>query len=137
DGDDAATFSEILVRVSEHASQPFFDEAARHLLADVVKALIRLKPGRWALRNIVYCMRSMERIKALISGTEEGRDHVTLYFSKLKTAQDVMATIATKIGRFDSVAKAWDKAALEGRSVSIEEWIRGNFVIVLGSSNRG
>jgi type IV secretory pathway TraG/TraD family ATPase VirD4 len=137
DEDDADTLAEILVPINERASQPFFDDAARQILAAVVKALIRLKPGRWDLRDIVYCMRSMDRIKALLSGREEGRDLVKQYFSKLKTAQDVMSTIGTKVGRFNSVAKAWDKAAREGRSVSIEEWVRGNFIIVLGSSNKG
>src|SRR5262249_41503032 len=101
DEDDANTLAEILVPVNERASQPYFDDAARHILAAVVKALIRLKPGRWELRDIAYCLRSMDRIKALLSGTEEGRDLVALYFSKLKTAQDVMSTIGTKVGRYN------------------------------------
>jgi hypothetical protein len=134
--DDANTLAEILVPVNDRASQPFFDDAARLILAAVVLALIRLKPGRWTLRDVVYCMRSMDRIKAILSLSEEGRELVVQYFSKVKTAQDVMSTIATKVGRFQSVAKAWDRATREGRTVSIDEWMKGNFIIVLGSSNR-
>jgi hypothetical protein len=136
DEDDAKTLAEIFVEKNERASQPFFDDAARELCQAVVEALIRKKPGQWGLRDIVYAMRSDKRIKALVRDTEEGRDLIRLYFSKEKTAQDVMSTVATKIGRFKTVAKAWDRAEREGRTVSIDEWMRGNFVILMGSSHK-
>jgi type IV secretory pathway TraG/TraD family ATPase VirD4 len=134
DEDDAATLAEIFVERNEHASRPFFDDAARELLKEVVEALIRKK--RLTLRNIVYTMRSEKRIRALIGTTEEGRDVIAQYLSKERTVQDVMSTIGTKIGRFKTVAKAWDHAEREGRTVSIDEWMRGHFIIILGSSNK-
>src|SRR5207302_2665154 len=100
DEDDAATRDEIFAPLDDHASRPFFDDAARALLQAVVEALIRTKPGRWTLRDIVYCMRSMKRIEALVGTTQEGKELIELYFSKEKTAQHVMSTIATKVGRF-------------------------------------
>jgi hypothetical protein len=136
DEDDSATLAEIFVPKNERASQPFFDNAARELLQAVVETLIRRKPGRWTLRDIVYCMRSMKRIKALIGTTDEGRDLIEQFLSKEKTAQDVMSTIGTVIGRFKTVAKSWHRAKKEGRTVSIDEWMHGNFIIMLGSSEK-
>jgi type IV secretory pathway TraG/TraD family ATPase VirD4 len=136
DEDDAGTLAEIFVLTNERASQPFFDDAARALLRGVVEAHIRTMPKRWTLRHIVYCMRSMERIKALLKTTDEGKDLIQQYLSKEKLAQDIMATVATKIGRFKTVAKSWHRAEKAGRTVSIEEWMRGNFIILLGSSNK-
>jgi hypothetical protein len=136
DEDDARAWGEIAVPRNDHATQPYFDNAARELLIAVVCHLQRKMPLRWSLRHVVHVMLSARRIKALLSTTREGRETLELYFKKEKTLDDVMSTVATHLGPYKSVAKAWASAEREGRAFSIEEWLGGNDVVLLGSSNK-
>src|SRR5262249_50084325 len=70
----------------------FFTEAARNLMGAVMVAFAETRPGRWSLNDVVYALRRKERLIAVLELTEEGRDFKELYFSKEKTALDVMAT---------------------------------------------
>src|SRR5262245_4147632 len=73
DGESAEALAEILVPPDKEAKDKYFDDAARALLEGVVLALIKARPLRWTLRDVVYCMGSQERIKELLARTEAGK----------------------------------------------------------------
>ena len=133
---DAEALAENLVRIDEHATQKFFDEAVRSLLEEVIATFIETAPGAWMFRDVIFTMRKRERLTRVLEQTTEGRELLELCFANEETAQNVMATVNNRTKPYRSIAACWQWAADEGRTVSLTEWLRQESVLVLGNSHK-
>ena len=115
----------------ENSSNRFFSDAARDLLTGVTIALIQRASGTWTLRDIVFAMRRRERMEELLRSSYQGDDLIDAYFREEKTLHNIISTLRSRLAPFEPIAAMWDRA--KGR-VSLEEWTRGEFVLVLSSN---
>lgn len=124
----------ILLPTPQNSNQQesFFTEAARNLMGAVMTAFADTRPGNWSFNDVVYALRRKECLTAVLDLTPEGRDFKELYFSKEKTALDVMATIANATNDLLEVAGAWENAR---EKISLMDWVRGEYMLVLGTSH--
>ncbi|MFO0842345.1 MAG: type IV secretion system DNA-binding domain-containing protein [Gemmataceae bacterium] len=128
----AGAVVEVLFPPNERASQPFFDDAARALAKAVIVSFIECNPGAWTFRDVVFTLRSKERIRRVLERTPEGREVLALYFANEKVLLDVMSTVANKTDPYVAIAAAFDSA---GEKVSLRDWAEGSYVLVLGNSH--
>ena len=125
----AQQIATILISENKNSSQPFFSDAARHLLTGVLISLINSCPGKWTFRDVLLAMKSKTRLIQVISRTPETRDLLE-YFHNEITAQNIMSTIQTKLQRYEFIAAAWEKAQTH---ISLKEWVIGEGILVLGN----
>ena len=125
--DQAAT---VLIPHEKASSSPFFTDAARALMTGVMTVFIRKCSEKWTLRDVIVTLKSATRIKSVLGECDETRDLIEQYFTNERTANDVMATLATKIQRYQYVAAAWEKAE---NSISLKDWIQSESILVLGN----
>lgn len=115
----------------EAGNNRFFSDAARDLVTATMLSFIDRSPGRWRLADIVFGMRSKDRLAHLLSGTPHGRDLVDLYFEEERTLRNILATVRSRLAPYEPIAAMWTKA---DRSVSLNDWVNGEFVLVLASN---
>ena len=120
----------ILIPEAKNLSQPFFSDAARHLLSGVLISLIRNKPGKWTFRDVVLIMAEQERLKSALEVCPATSSISKQYLHDGQTAKNVMSTVATKMQKYHFVAAAWERAE---RSISLREWLSSESILVLGN----
>ncbi len=120
----------ILIPENESASQPFFSNAARQLVAGVLQSFILLRPGQWDFRDLINAMKSRERLSELLSKTPYTKDLPQQFLSNQMTAGNILSEIATHMGPYEHIAAAWSKAA---EKISLSEWVNSNSILVLGN----
>jgi len=126
----AQQIATILVPENQRASQPFFADATRHLLAGVLISFMRNAKSAWTLRDVVLAMKSASRLDIVLAACPETKDLIEQYFSDETTKRNVMSTVATKMQRYEFIAAAWDKAR---RAISLREWLASEYILVLGN----
>jgi len=126
----AQQIASILIPENKNASQPFFADAARHLLSGVLISFIKNAPENWRLRDVLIALKSQERLKKVLLATPETSDLVEQYFSDATTARNVMSTVATKMQRYEFIAAAWSKAK---KSISLRDWLKSESILILGN----
>jgi type IV secretory pathway TraG/TraD family ATPase VirD4 len=114
----------------EHESQPFFSDAARHLLYGVMISYIR-SGVEWTFADLLRGLSSPERLKAILQRNAVTRSLIARYFYDHRLLSNIMSTIATKMLPFEPIAAAWEHAS---ERMSIEEWFSGDFILILGNS---
>src|SRR5512135_1664324 len=132
---DAQTLAENLVPINEHANQKFFDQTVRCLYQEVVVTFQKICPGAWTFRDVIFALRSRERLDEVLNQTVEGRERLELVFANEETAQNIITTLNVHTDPYYSVASYWDWAREEGRSLSLTDWLKQEFVLVLGNSD--
>jgi hypothetical protein len=118
---------------SIHESQPFFTDAARHLSYGVMQSFI-LTGKPWSLGTFLRAMQSDKRIRRILRKHPETQAIEKQYFGDPRLAANIMSTIATKLLPLAPIAASWDSAA---KKFSLEEWCRGNWILVLGNYETG
>jgi type IV secretory pathway TraG/TraD family ATPase VirD4 len=126
----AQQIATILIPENKNASQPFFADAARHLLSGVLISFIKRAPEQWKFRDVLIALKSKERLKKVLLATPETSDLVEQYFSDDTTTRNVMSTVATKMQRYEFIAAAWERAE---EAISLRDWLTGEFILVLGN----
>ena len=126
----AQQIASILIPEHKNASQPFFSDAARHLLSGVLISFIRTAPGKWTFRDVLLTLKSVSRLKRVLSACDETRDLVEQYLREGNTANNVMSTVATRLQRYDFIAAAWHRAE---KSISLREWLTSESILILGN----
>jgi type IV secretory pathway TraG/TraD family ATPase VirD4 len=132
DEDTASAVAEILIPKNERASQPYFDDAARELVAATMTSFIDCNPDNWTFRDVIYTVRNMRRLRQVLGRTVEGQEAIEAYLSKDSTALDVMSTVANKTKYYKAVAAAWSHAK---EKISLRDWVEGDYALVLGNSH--
>ena len=109
----------------------FFVLGPRDVLTEVVMGLIRFKPRTWTLKDLVLATRSRRAIERLLSMTASGRDIFESYFGDDRTGMNVLVAIRSRLAELEPVAALWSRSRT---SVSLEDWARGSFVLVMASN---
>jgi hypothetical protein len=125
----AQQVASILIPENRHESQPFFSDAARHLLTGVLITFIKSAPEKWTLRDVVLAMRNKDRLKQVLSTLPDTSDLLE-YFTNDNTAQNILSTLQSRMQRYEFIAAAWDKAS---KKISLRDWIDGEFILILGN----
>jgi len=111
--------------------QPFFPEAARSLIGGTMEALLQLAPGKWTLRDVVVVLRERERLIKVLSLVKSTRHLPDKFIRGNETTDSIVGGIENIVRRLSFVAAAWEHAP---RSVSVDEWIRGESIFLLSSN---
>jgi hypothetical protein len=125
----ALQIATILIPVVDGDKQPFFSDAARHLLFGVLIALMQRAPKNFTFRDVVLAVQSEKALRELLSSTEVTRNLVERYL-EAREFSSILSTIATKMAPFEIIAAAWSRAK---ESVSLRDWLSGSYILVLGS----
>ena len=121
----------------EKTHAPFFENAANDLLQGVMLSFAQRFGTEWTLRDVLLAFRQRSWLQAILAwAPEHNAARRSLYFKNARTANDVLATIRTKVAPFEVIAAYWDEAYREGRRVSLQQWAREGAVLVLGHSHR-
>lgn len=129
---DVLQVASTLVPVAKNDANPFFTNAARHLLYGTLLSLVQLAPKRWTFRQALLLLRDPERLQDLLSKTESTR-HLLNYFAHAATAQNIFSTVLTYMSPFEIIAACWDRA---GESLSLSKWLTTESILVLGNDER-
>lgn len=132
----AQEIATILIPPNPNASQPFFANAARHLLRAVITVFIK-KKVQWALRDVVFAMMNPIRLKGVLESCDETKDLAGLYFSHEETSKNIMSEIATGLGPYEVVAALWHYHINEGRAISLRDWLEDEpkRILLLGNDH--
>ncbi len=125
----AQQIATILIPEEKNAAQRFFSDAARHLLAGVMRRFIKTAPGRWTLADVVYAMLDQKRIEQILSSDPETASLLT-YLQDARTGNSVLSTVLTKMQPYEFIAAAWSHAVMK---VSLRDWVKGDYILILGN----
>lgn len=114
----------------EHESQPFFSDAARHLVYGVILSFL-LSGHEWTFADLLRGVSNPLRLKRILKAHPETRDIVSRYFYDRRLLSNIMSTLATKMLPFEPIAGAWESAH---ERISLEDWTRSEEILVLGNS---
>lgn len=123
----------ILVPPDPHASQPFFADAARDLVAAAMLALQHQAPGQWTFRDLLLACDSPRLLRALLVKTAAGRNVEQLYFGNRKTGSDIVATLRTKTQVYRPLAAGWDSAE---ERYAVSRWVEDRKVLHLANDDQ-
>lgn len=132
---DAQEFASIFIPRNERESSPYFNDAARSLVAGVVKRFIATtEPGRrWTLRDLVLACETTAGMKAVLDfdGTRYLWEH--FHPDNSKNYAGVKSTLDNTMSLYRPIAALADAAKEE--PVSLREWLKcQDSVLLLGNS---
>lgn len=122
----------VLIPEDRESKNPYFAMAAQQLLAGVLTFLTRAAPGRWNLRDVILIMERRELLRQALERYPETAALVEEYFHPEETFANVRSTVANWMRRYRPVAACWHHAA---DKVSLEDWIKGEYVLLLGQDD--
>ena len=132
----ADEFAAIFIRNDDsHGTASHFRDAARLVLGGIMKVYMATCPGRWLFRDVIIAaLYERDALIELLNRIPETRWMVKEYFDDRDSGRDVIQTLKTQMGRFQSVAAAWANVPKE-RLVSLDEWLNGKeeYIILLGN----
>ena len=110
-------------------ANPFFSNAARHLLHGVLTALIASAPEIWTLRHVILILRDASLLERVLSATAFTR-HLLQYFENEATFQNILSTVLTRLAPYEIIAAMWDRATVR---LSLRQWLNSESILVLGN----
>lgn len=127
------------------SSEPFWTDSARSILKSIIKRFV-LDRQPWELRDLLAAMRSIDRMRALLSS-----DPATLHILEkcLSTTAEVTSkgvdmTLYAAIERFEPLAAYWHRTLKKEptRKMSLREWLgltgtKNAPILVLGIGDPG
>jgi hypothetical protein len=131
----ALQLATILIPPEKNTSQPFFADAARHLLSGVITALMVKAGEGWTFKDVIWTMLHQDVLVEVLAEAEETKKLVKLYFSHEGTAQNIMSTVATKLNPFTIIAALWQEPYKQERAISLVDWLKGESILVLGNDH--
>ncbi len=128
----------------------FFTNAVRELLTGVLLVFINCaNEGAWTFRDVILAMLYPQYLARLLAmnQTREGEEfyiptrlresYLPAAFGNSgadpRTASNIRSTISTRLSVYEPIAAAWDKAQKQGRTFSLNGWMRSNDILVLGN----
>lgn len=125
-----ATEMAITLIPKEQESQPFFSDAARHLLGGVLTSFM-WRELDFSFGDVLRALMSARLLKRVLWACPHTKYLIGWYFYDKKLLGSVLSTIATKVAAYMPIAACWDTATSK---FSIEDWIRNEYTLVLGCS---
>lgn len=119
----------LLIPKAAQDANPFFSNAARHLLHGVLMALISQAPNRWTLRHVILILRDESLLRWVLTNSEVTR-HLLQYFAQPVTFQNILSTVITRMAPYEIIAATWDRAETK---LGLRDWLRGESILVLGN----
>jgi hypothetical protein len=117
----------------ERASNPYFADAARDIVEQVIRTFIQLAPGRWTLRDVLVAADNEADLVRVLRQTDRGRNLLDQHARAPATWGNILGSLSTKLRPYHVIGALWHRA---GRQISLESWFAGGTVLVLGSSQR-
>lgn len=117
----------------DQESQPFFTNSARDLLYAVLLSHLRHAPLRWTLRDVLYTLGSKDRLRLVLARDADTLEIYHTYSEPESTFQNILSTVRTKARTYETVAAVWSHVPPD-KTVSLKDWIKGDFIIVLGNN---
>ena len=114
----------------QHESQPFFSDAARHLLYGAMLSFLTRKLD-WGLADLVRAVSTPKLLVNVLAASRHTKNLISRYFGDKRLLSNILSTIATKMLPYEPIAACWEAAK---ERVSLEEWVDSEFVVVLGNS---
>lgn len=121
--------SSLLIPKVTHDANPFFSNAARHLLYGVLVAFILQAPKQWTLRQLVLVLRQEKLMRCLL-GNQEPCRYLLQYFEHPSTFQNILSTLLTRMAPYEIIAAAWDSSR---QKISLRDWVESDSILVLGN----
>lgn len=125
----ALQMAAMLIPQSSKDTNPFFSNAARHLLFGVLLTFIRRAPGAWSFRQVLLAVRDSPVLRLVLS-QEEATRHLLQYFEHEGTFQNIVSTILTCTAPYETIAASWDRASA---GFSLRSWMSEESILVLGN----
>jgi hypothetical protein len=116
---DADGLSTWLIPERKQESQPFFPNAARSVLKQVLLCFIQEAPGKWTLRHLIHVTASPKRLRAVLSKTAKGREVLEQFSKPTKTFRNFVQELGTAMRPLETVAALWEHA---DRKISLKAW---------------
>ncbi|QDV73678.1 type IV secretory system conjugative DNA transfer family protein [Botrimarina mediterranea] len=115
----------------EEGTNRYFSNAARLVVRAVILSLIKHSPGEWTFADLVLATTSRERLEAVLSRDEFGRDALEGFLPDSNTGHCVASTIYASMVFYEAVAAQWQRVS--GR-LSLKDWLTNNSVLLLGDN---
>jgi type IV secretory pathway TraG/TraD family ATPase VirD4 len=128
----AQQMAAVLIPDEKESKNPYFAMAAQQLLAGVFTFLLKTAPGNWDLRDVILIMEQRELLRQALERHSETAALVEEYFQPEETFANVRSTIANWMRRYRPIAACWHNAT---EKVSLEDWIKGEYVLLLGQDD--
>ena len=114
---------------SENSGQPFWSEAARHLVSSVVEGFQRLTPGCWTLRDLLLAFRWPERTRALLNREPATAPIWDCYSGEDRTLANLFSTLSSKLRPYEVVAALWHQTKVRVSLADCRDavWVLGEF----------
>lgn len=144
-GSDIALQVATILIPEENSQNRYFSDAARDLLAGIMNVFIEkardvrkqnpsIKPA-WRLADVVYASRNPDRLRHVLSQTEEGRDLIELHLEgSSNSTRSIISTLRTRLLPFEVVAALWSHAGRANRRISLKNFLKGNGILVMGNN---
>lgn len=113
----------------EKESQPFFSDAARHLIYGVMISFMK-RGLPWTLGDVLRAVASPKRLRRVLWANQYSRTLIARYFNDRRLLSNILSTLATRLLPFEPIAACWDAASAK---FSLEDWVKNESVLVLAS----
>lgn len=134
---DIKEFTHVVLQGFEHyRADPFWIHAAEFVMQGVIKGLHTLRGDRWGLADLCRALKTKERIRQ-ITKAAPGGEHRLAYMAESaheKVFLSVLATLQAEFQDWEPIAKQWWWAERkhQARRYSLQDWIEGSDIVVLG-----
>lgn len=125
----ALQVASLLIPRSDRDTNPFFTNAARHLLYGILIQCILRAPGQWSFRQVLLMLRDTHLLRLVLDLSQETR-HLRQYCAHEGTFQNIVSTLLTYIGPYEIIAAAWDRS--EAR-LGLQAWLQEESILILGN----
>ncbi|MBL9171423.1 MAG: type IV secretion system DNA-binding domain-containing protein [Verrucomicrobiales bacterium] len=119
----------LLIPKATHDANPFFSNAARHLLYGVLLAFMLHAPLKWTLRQLVLVLRQERLLRSLLAN-HDATGYLLQYFEHPSTFQNILSTLLTRMAPYEIIAAAWDRSRSK---ISLRQWVDSDSILVLGN----
>jgi hypothetical protein len=121
----------LLVPEEQQATSPFFASAARDLVVYAMWGLQRHLGTRWTFRDLLCALDSKQHIRAVTAWHPRAARLAGAILDDTRHAFGVLATLTTKLSRFEEIAALWHSRP-EAPRFSVSEFLQRPGVLVLG-----
>lgn len=131
---DAYEFASILIPKNEKESTPYFGDAARALIAGVIKrfnSATQSTGGYWTLRDLILAFQSKKRLQDILSLDITSYLHDHFDKANAKNFAGVKSTVDNTLALYRPIAALFDSA--KQPRFSLKTWLSEESILVLGN----